>query len=662
FITDKRPDAWARTVDRLLASPAYGERWGRMWLDVARYADDRFNSTQDDPYPNSWRYRNWVIQAFNEDMPYDRFVKAQLAGEGNDAAGLGFYALSPEMQDDRVDATTRGFLGLTVACAQCHDHKFDPIPTQDYYSLQGVFSSTELHELPLAPKEQVETWNAQQKRLDEKQATIDRFYDRQREELAEILSSQTARYMLAAIKLEPADGLDAETLQRWEKYLARKSYDHKFLLAWNKAKEPLEFRNAAVLFQRLVIEVNGEKKRIDDRNKVALGNDPDRARIAGASLESLERERYVLWKDMFERSVKDAAGFFKSDDGVFYYGKGKIERWLQGHWRTYLEAQQQELGSLKKALPEKYPFLQTITDNEKPEDVKIQIRGDRNNLGDVAPRRFLAILSPEGERVRWSKGSGRIQLAEAIADPANPLTARVIVNRVWQGHFGRGIVATPNNFGQLGERPSHPELLDYLAWRLVEQRWSLKALHREILMSDTYRLSADRDPQNEMKDPGNVLLWRFNRRRLDIEALRDSMLRASGELDGTPAEKAQKLDSGNKKRTVYSFISRRKMDGTLALFDFPNANSTSEGRTATNVPLQRLYFMNSGFVEDRAEALASSTKGAAAERIRMMYRTLFGRAPDSAEMKLGLEYTGSGNNWTSYARVLLTSNEFTFLE
>jgi hypothetical protein len=238
-----------------------------------------------------------------------------------------------------------------------------------------------------------------------------------------------------------------------------------------------------------------------------------------------------------------------------------------------------------------------------------------------------------------------------------------MVNRIWQGHFGRGIVGTPNNFGQLGERPTHPELLDYLAWRFVESGWSVKALHREIMLSEAYRRSADNDSTDMEKDPGNLLLWRYDRRRLDIEGLRDSMLFASGELDLTPGEKAARFDEKNVKRTVYGFVSRRKLDGMLALFDFPNANSSSEARTATNVPLQRLYFMNSPFVEARAESLAARFTGAPEQRIRAIYRALFARDPDKSELKAALEYTAADDrNWVSYARVLLTSNEFTFLE
>jgi hypothetical protein len=575
-------------------------------------------------------------------------------------AGLGFYALSPEMQDDRVDATTRGFLGLTVACAQCHDHKFDPIPTQDYYSLQGVFSSSQLHEWPLADKAVVDAWKKHKKRVDDQQAVIDRFYDRQREDIAEILAAETARYMLAASKLESADGLDDETLKRWTKYLSNPDKSHPFLKSWFASKTDDERRKAAQDFQETVVAVNAEKRRVDERNTITLGLDPDRGRVAGATLESISRDKYILWRDMFERSTKDSAGFFRSDDGLFFYGKSGLERWMQGQWKSYLEAQKAELERLKKSLPEQYAFLQTVCDKDKPGDVKIQIRGDRNNLGDVAPRRFLAILSPE-ERKPFTNGSGRAELAEAIADAKNPLTARVMVNRIWQAHFGRGIVNTPSNFGQLGERPTHPELLDYLAFRFIENGWSMKKLHREILLSDTYVLSAEHNEANAAKDPGNLLLWRANRHRLDVEALRDSMLASSGLLDRTPGEKAGKFDEKNLKRTVYGFVSRRKLDATLALFDFPNPNSTAESRLTTNVPLQRLYFMNSSFVEQQSAALADRFQGDTETRVRAMYRTLFTREPDATEIKLASDYLMKAD-WTSYARVLLTSNEFTFVE
>lgn len=671
FLKDDSPKAFATVVDRLLASPRYGERWGRYWLDVARYSDDRFNSTKEDPYLNSFRYRNWVISALNRDMPYNEFVKAQLAGdlmsgEGakENAAGLGFYALSPEMQDDRVDATTRGFLGLTVACATCHDHKFDPIPTKDFYSLQGVFANTELHETPLAPKEQVDAWEAKKKNLDKRRETLDRFYAQERERTAVVLASKTADYMLATRKLTNPKDLDEETLGRWTAYLGNPQKNHPFLKKWFALPENApaeEVRKAGEEFQELVLAIRDEKREVDEKNKITLGLNPDRSAVASASLAAVPRDRFIVWRDLFEKGVKDAAGYFKSADGLFYYNDDKVERFLEGPFKNYVLERKEELARLKKDLPEKYAFLETICDKKKTADIKISIRGDRNNLGEVAPRRFLAILS-KGERKTFTKGSGRMELAEAIADENNPLTARVIVNRVWQHHFGHGIVATPSNFGQLGERPTHPELLDYLASEFMANGWSLKKLHRSILLSSTYALSAEVDSANADKDPANTLLWRANRQRLDAESLRDSILFVSGKLDLTPGGQAEPLDKTNNKRTVYGFISRRKLDGMLALFDFPNPNSTSESRSATNVPLQRLFLMNSDFVEREANALAQrySTKKDE-ERVRGMYLALFGREPDAEEMRLGLSYAGK-EKWPSYARILLSSNEFSFVD
>jgi hypothetical protein len=669
FLKDNSQDAFAKVVDRLLASPQYGERWARYWLDVARYADDRFNSTEEDPYPNAFRYRNWVIRAFNEDMPYNLFVKAQIAGDRipcNDpekyAPGLGFFSLSPEMQDDRVEALSKGFLGLTVACAQCHDHKFDPIPTKDFYSLEGVFANTKLEELPLAPKDMVDKWQAEKKRIDHQQKTVDRFYDQQREQLNEIFASQTAAYMLAAGGIGPATGLEAEFVDRWKKYLAEPRKDHPFLKPWLEAKTPADQAKAAAGFQGLVVAVNEEKKQIDEKNRITLGLDPEREKLASATLVSLERDKYILWRDMFERSTKDAAGFFKTADGTFYSDRKKIDSLVQGHWRTYIESQRAELERMKKELPAQYPFLQVIADKDKPADIHVYVRGDRNNPGEIAPRRFLAILS-SADRKPFTDGSGRRELADVIADSANPLTARVMVNRIWQHHFGRGLVATPGNFGQLGERPTHPELLDYLAARFVESGWSVKAMHREIMLSATYALAASDDPANSAKDPDNRLLWRANRQRLDAEAMRDALLFVAGNLDPAPAAKALPFDDKNTKRSVYGFISRRKLDGTLALFDFPNPNSTAETRNVTNVPVQRLYFMNSPVVARQSELLAKRFETAVdpASRIRAMYRVALARTPDDEELRLGLDFVRSAS-WAVYAQALLSSNEFLFVD
>ncbi|MGH7248657.1 MAG: DUF1549 domain-containing protein, partial [Pseudomonadota bacterium] len=375
-------------------------------------------------------------------MRYDLFVKAQIAGDliGTDdraryEPGLGFYALSPEFQDDRVDATTRGFLGLTVACADCHDHKFDPIPTTDYYSLLGIFNSTKLSEYPLAPESAVQAYNGQKNKIDAQQKAIGEFIDAQSQQLAEILSSDTARYLLAAAGVSAAEGLDGETVARWTRYLKSPQIDHPYLKTWfdlTARHAPAgELKNAAADFEKLVLAVNDEKKRIDDENHVTLGLNPNRRDLAGASLKSLARDKYVLWRDLF------------SARGVFHYGGKEIDRFLAPIFKRHLDAMRTELASLQKALPPPYPFLQVITDVAKPHNGRVYIRGSKDNPGPEVPRHFLTILS-KGPPVPWTQGSGRLELAEAIAAPDNPLTARVMVNRIWEHHFGQGIVRTPS--------------------------------------------------------------------------------------------------------------------------------------------------------------------------------------------------------------------------
>ena len=549
FLADRSPDAFAKVVDRLLASPRYGERWGRYWLDVARYSDDKLNSTEEEPYPNAFRYRDWVIQAFNRDMPYDVFVKAQIAGDllpSDDPLeyqpGLGFYALSPEMQDERVDATTRGFLGLTVACAQCHDHKFDPIPQKDFYSLQGIFSSCQLHQVPLAAKDAVEKWDAEKKAVDKAQSRLNDFLASQSDQLGAILAGQTARFLLASRQLVPAGDLDRETLDRMTAYLANPRKEHPYLKRWfalaAAGAPPAEFEAAAREFQTTLEDVLEEKRVIDEKNKIKLGLNPSREAQTNADLFSLAIDRYNLWRDLFAESRKDAGGAQRTPDGVFYYGRTKIDRFLAGEWKRRMDSLRQDLADVKQALPKQYPFLQTIEDGANPHDLRVTIRGDNNNRGDVAPRHAPSILY-DGEPPHFAKGSGRLELAEAIADPANPLTARVIVNRLWLHHFGRGIVETPSNFGNMGARPANQELLDYLAARLVENRWSIKSVQREIMLSAVYRLSSEDDAANDAVDADNRLLWRANWQRMDAETLRDSLLFVAGNLDlqvgGPPA-------------------------------------------------------------------------------------------------------------------------------
>jgi hypothetical protein len=453
-----------------------------------------------------------LITAFNQDMPYDRFVKEQIAAdllhspeEKEHLAALGFFALGPvyygdpkklDQYDDRIDTLCRGILGLTVACARCHDHKFDPISQKDYYGLAGVIASSDYIEVPLVPPEEVE-----------------------------------------------------------------------------KAR----------------------KAQTDDEKK-------------------------------------------------------------------------------KKA-PLKVPQVHALKDGTAS-NLRVHIRGNPATLGEEAPRRFLAILGGEGKL--FTKGSGRLELAEAIASKDNPLTARVIVNRIWQSHFGKGLVRTPSNFGKLGEPPTHPELLDYLASQFIAEGWSIKKLHRAIVLSSAYQQASTIDPRGQEVDPEDRLVWRMNRRRLEVEAWRDAMLAVSGTLDRTVGGPSLELFAPeNLRRTLYGKVSRHDLNSLLRLFDFPDPNLTTGERTITTVPLQQLFVLNSDFMVRNARSLATrltaNPQQDDATRIRNAFVILYSRPATDRELQLGLAFlrgpAGAAgtpqaglNRWEQYAQVLLAANEFLYVD
>ena len=685
FLRDKSSEAFAHVLDRLLASSHYGERWGRFWLDLARYSDDQLNSTQDEPYANAFRYRDWVIQAFNEDIPFDLFIKAQLAGDllqdverDKYVGGLGFYALSPHFQDDRVDATTRTFLGLTGGCAQCHDHKFDPIPTEDYYALLGVFNSTQMSEYPLSPEAVVEEYQKKEKAVNLEKEALEEFRKSHRDKLVDVFAHQISRYIQAVWSIlgpskaslkevAPAKALDVETVERWVKYLEGSPRDHPFLDRWDdflgKGATPEEVVQLGDEVEALAITAIREKRKIDEENKIRT-HGKTRTEIGKTEMLSLERDQFFLWRDLASPDKFTSPTEFES--GILLYENADIDRFIDGLWETHLKTLLHRIKKLQDEMPEKYPFYHVIMDLAEPANEHVRIRGNENNLGAEVPRRFLSVLS-EGEPKPFTQGSGRLELAEAIADPNNPLTARVMVNRIWHHHFGQGLVRTPSNFGQMGDRPSHPELLDYLARWFIENRWSVKAMHREIMLSASYALSTQFSAANYQVDPDNRLLWRYNSRRLDAETLRDSILHVSGTLDlnsgGAPSRLEEKE---NFRRTVYGFVSRRRLDTLLALFDFPNPNSSSPQRLMTNTPLQGLFFLNSDLVMRLAEALSLRLEREAGEeesaRIRLAYRLLFGREPTREEIQLGQRFVENGPDlWSHYAQVLLSSNEFLYI-
>ncbi len=604
FVADDSPDAYDRLVERYLASPHYGERWGRHWLDVARYAEDQPTSEATCKPPRfPFRYRDWVIQALNEDLPYDEFVRRQLAADlldvpRSDLAALGFLGLSPvyhkepklaadvisvivaDEWDERLDTVTRSFLGLTVACARCHDHKFDPIKTEDYYALAGVMASTQLVEWPL-----VETSPEAAAALTEVQRQI----------IDVELRFDYAKKNRKTPKGEGVDlaPFDAEVI-RWE-----------------------------------------------------------------TALKALKEQK--LFDGPIATGVRDAGLWINGDDPAW----------------TLLDFQQ-----------------------GRPRDLPVFVRGNPANPGPIVPRRFLEVLSPRNSKP-FQQGSGRRELAEAIvgtvrgsrtressdrslttsatdddrslATSATSLAARVIVNRVWGWHFNRPLVTTPSNFGRQGDAPSHPELLDDLTARFIESGWSLKWLHREIVLSATWK-QASRSPSDyHDRDPDNRYLWRMNRRRLEAEAWRDGVLSASADLDTTMLGPSVSLDDAKfRRRTVYGIVSRQKPADLFRLFDFPDAKRHTETRLPTTTPLQQLFLLNIPFLQQRAEATARSVLDenptGSEEIARKLFRRILLRAPSANELTeaMNLVRTETGDvpreGWAFLAHSLFATNEFMYLE
>lgn len=724
FAADSSPGAFAKVVDRLLESNHYGERWGRHWLDVARYADGGGKDKRPvflgygmarDGYVNTWRYRDWVVNAFNSDMPYDRFVKAQIAAdlmpESEREAllpGLGFFGLGPwftgddvvfvearaNERDDKIDALTKGFLGLTVTCARCHDHKYDPISQKDYYALGGVFWSSGYYEYNLAPASKVDSYKAHWKKVKDLQSAIEAHVGDLTTSVAQDLAGQTARYMMAARRVLSAaadpkslardEKLDELTLERWVKYLGRPSdRQHPYLTAWDAAMKGSGDAAAlkeAARFQELVLAVIAAKKTVlkenEDRVKTYLP-DPNEATVELPGdlrqfeffqykqllvQKVMETHKHYVWLDVVQG---EASPDYPKREAIFENPGKQLLRFLTAAQKSKLDSMQAELAALEKASPPEYPYLMGLAENSRPANLKLALRGNVHALGDEVPRGLPAILAREGSDPKpFAQGSGRLELAEAIVN--HPLTARVIANRIWLQHFGRGIVNTPSNFGVTGERPSHPELLDYLASRLVENNWSIKSLHREIMLSSAYQLSALPVAANMEADPGNVLLWRANVRRLEAEAIRDSLLFVSGTLDerlgGTPRDLN---DAANKKRTVYARVRRTGGEGILGLFDFPDPAVSGDQRAVTNVPLQGLFFLNSDLIWREAGRLCERLKTAASDdpaRIQNAYRLLFGRPATGAEVRRGLAFLETEKDgWQQYAQVLLSSGEFLYL-
>ena len=703
FIADNSPDVFAKVVDRLLASPQYGERWARHWLDVARYADGTGRGDgrlvflgygmARDGYANTWRYRDWVIQALNEDMPYDQFVKAQIAADlmpekdrTKMMPALGFFGIGPwftgddvvfvearaNERDDKIDALSKGFLGLTVTCARCHNHKYDPISQKDYYALGGIFANAGFWEYNLAPEKEVNSYQEQRKKVKAAENALQEFADNSAIRLAETLARQIPEYMMAVRKtvlsdpkadldkVAEAEHLDPETFKRWFKYLTAAEKLHPYLKGWDALMAKgggadAEAKKQAEEFRDLVLKVIAEKMAVIKANQeMTRDYKPDPNEATAMLPGDLMQFELFQYKQLMVQKVMDTNHFYVwldvvqgeddqsyvKKDGIFEYKGQNLLRFLTKEEKDKLDAIQAEVTALTKAMPPEYPYLMGLKDDPAPKNIKLNIRGNAHALGEEVARGFPAILGKtDGDPLPFTKGSGRMELAEAIVN--HPLAARVMANRLWQHHFGHGIVDTPSNFGVMGERPSHPELLDYLAARFKETGWSMKAMHREIMLSSTYQLAYDHSDANAAVDPENRLVWRANFRRLEIEALRDSLLFATGTLDERLGGPPQDLPrANNKKRTIYGRAARSPYS-LLTMFDYPDPNITSEQREVTNVPLQGLFFMNSDLIQRQAEALLArlGPEGEdSAVRIKRAYQFLFQRQPSQKEVDRGLAF------------------------
>jgi hypothetical protein len=707
FEKDTSPNAFAKVVDRLLASPQYGERWGRVWLDVARYSEDDYRTLNSNPrgyrpYPNAYNYRDWVIQAFNDDLPFDKFVKAQIAGDLADPKdrakvlpATGFLGLGPWYYDngafeitraderhDRVDAVTRGFLGLTVACARCHNHKYDPIPQTDYYSLAGVFYNTIYEEYPGAPKKIVDEYAKLEEDLDKEQKILQDATTALTDGLSRSLAYETSNYLMGvwevsqtgAQKREVAQvveqrKLNYELLERWVKYMAKPTTKYKNKDAWQamikKGGNQQEAKRLADQFQEELISAMIDKRDLDAENDVIRAKDLEGTKAKKRTdkpsnftsykdfnpgswlrLKSLPEDRNNFWTEIFQRELRDeedpnammAMGNRQGNPGVLLFRGWGLESRVGPEAQARIKNIQTNIDAVRKKLETRYPFIHGVKDAEAPEDIQVAFRGDPNNPeGPAIPRHFLSLLS-EGEPVPFSKGSGRLELAEAVVK--QPVAIRVFVNRIWKGHFGTGLVDTPSNFGVTGERPSNPELLEYLSNYFVENGMSTKSLHRAILLSSVYQLSTSENPEAYAKDSGNRLYWRAEKKRLDAEQLRDSILLTSGNLDDAMAGPSADLTPTYLRRTVYGRVSRYKLDEYLQLFDFPSPSISAEKRFVTTVPLQRLFLMNSDFMQVEAEELAKRVANEVDNRTRIKkaYQYIYGRDASEEEISLGLAY------------------------
>ncbi len=655
FLRDDSKDAYEKVVDRLLNSPHYGEHWARHWLDVARYSDTKgyVYAREEKRWVHASTYRDWVVKSLNLDMPYNRFVRLQLAADqieppgSPDLAAMGYLTLgrrflgvTHDIIDDRIDVVTRGMLGLTVACARCHDHKYDPIPTRDYYSLYGVFQSSAEQLVPCGVSQDtavLEELAKREKKLSELMTT-------RRDEQSARTRARVEKHLLAQLELEKypeevfgqlldENDINPVVVRKWQAYLAR---DTQLTPPVFERWHDLAANNDLAGLRSAAAEYGATFNEIEKQWRELLAKDPAATALPDAKAERL---RQVLYGVDSPCSVPDEhianieMYFPTSITTELWKHQAEVDRWL-----------------MDNANAPQYATI--LVDRPKPVTPRVFLRGNPSTKGAEETRHFLNALKAMsgGEVKEFSQGSGRLELANAIADPNNPLTARVMVNRVWMHHMGRGLVNTPSDFGHRAEEPTHPELLDWLSRTFVDSGWRLKELHRIILLSQTYRqdsrgpADANLAARSQQADPENRWLWRMVDHRLSFEEARDAWLAASGELDLTVGGRPQALFAKqNVRRTLYALVDREDLSPVLRMFDFANPDLSIAQRNSTTVPQQALFAMNHPFFAERIAKLTQNIldRGETSAGVKQLYGALFQREPTVEELRLAIAFVDS---------------------
>ncbi|MFN5103228.1 MAG: DUF1553 domain-containing protein [Planctomycetota bacterium] len=754
LVLDTDPESIRKWIDRLLASARYGERWGKHWLDLARYADTHGGAAIGfTSFPFSYTYRDYVIGAIQQDLPLDQFILEQIAADQLDLpendpklAALGFLTVGMQFRnyhdtiDDRIDVITRGLMGLTVTCARCHDHKFDAIPTADYYALVAAIAPSNPPEtLPVIG--QAPDANAQ--REYEKQLTVltDRHQQFAREQnevmrsrlrmqvglyLAEIAKGAVEADLATAFLSYRTDEVRPAIVNRWLKYLAELSQDDPVFHVWFQARSwgQISEDQFATKRDELVAKLNGELEAAGYKPESfhKLSGDPPKWNPLLLEAVSQKKPKSILelanlygevfgqehkqWLTALVETALEAVpgATVKPDDHPEHQTiNSPSHRQLRHHLygpdtpfdlpeneaskltnRTIADMINGKRGAIHQlnlASPGAPPRAMVLKENSKPQEQNIYLRGNPLSRGSVVEPGFLTALRRNNHSQTFEDGKRRFGLARAVISDDNPLTSRVIVNWVWQQHFGVGLVRTPDDFGTRGQPPTHPELLDFLANEFRKNGWSLRWLHQQILATKVYRQACIEDPHSRQLDPENRLLWRMPRRRLDFEAMRDAMLWISGELDlaqgGRPVD--FEANPTATRRSIYGFVNRDIVSPLMSTFDVANPNACTAKRPETTVPQQTLFALNSEFIQDRAAKIASATKKDATQsktdRISELFQRILGRRPNADEEQLALKFidessqasiegqaTDSEKGWTQLAHALLASNEFTFID